>query len=90
MPRYLVDPRKVKVVEMKDGTRYTPSRAGWVSVAARHDDEMYRSGSRTDHHESQVLVTALSLQSSPSKECRTCGWSGWPWTATCGRCGEAY
>lgn len=89
MSRFRVDPRQVKGVVMRDGTTYTPSRSGFVTVASRHEDEIRRSGARRDAQESTITPTQLAVPGAPGRDCSVCGWSGWAWSEVCGRCGSS-
>jgi hypothetical protein len=87
MSRYRVDPRVVRVVQMKDGTRYHPTRDGIVSVRPEHEAEMAGSGARRGT-EVELDPVGLALPGGESRSCPTCGWDGWVWSVRCGRCGE--
>ena len=87
MARYRVDPRKVKVVQMADGTKYRPSADGYVSVSHRHEAEMDRSPARRDWRaEAQVEPVRMVAPGGEGRMCPTCGRSWWPWSLTCGKC----
>ena len=86
--RFRVDPRVVKTIQMADGTRYKPDSRGRVGVAARHEDEMARSGARSDYHESQLLAMPFTGVDIDGRICPTCDWVGFIWATQCGRCGE--
>ena len=87
MARYRVDPRVVKGVSMRDGTDYTPSRDGWVHVAAKHDSEMSTTHARRSHtSEAQVTTAILSGQGIVGRICPKCSMSCWAWQTNCGKC----
>ena len=89
MGRYRVDPRRVRVVQMADGTRYRPNRDGVVTVAPRHEAEMDRSPARTSWRaETQLGPLPLAASGGDGRDCPTCGRACWTWQMTCGRCGE--
>lgn len=91
MGRYRVDPRRVRVVQMADGTRYRPSRDGVVVVAPRHDAEMARSPARRSWQaEASIEPIRTAVVVPDGRDCPTCGWSGWAWSTRCGRCGEVF
>jgi hypothetical protein len=87
MSRYRVDPRMVRVVQMKDGTRYRPTRDGVVSVRPEHEAEMAHSGAL---HSNQVELApvGMSFPGAEERVCPVCGWTAWRWSVRCGRCGE--
>jgi len=87
--RFRVDPRKVHEVVMRDGTTYRPSPDGWVGVAARHEDEMSKSGARHDYYEAQIGTQSLVFAGGTGRPCGSCGFNAWAWSSTCGRCGTS-
>ena len=89
MPRWLVDPKAVKKIAMKDGAVYRPSASGVVSLSARHEAEMERSGSRHSFEEGEPLGPRLGVTDAGGWDCPTCRHVNWEWQQTCGRCGEA-
>jgi hypothetical protein len=87
--RYRVDPRVVHEVRMRDGTAYKPNASGIVTVDARHEREMDRSGARLSWRaETQIGAVGVAVHGVDGSTCPTCGWSGWAWSVRCGRCGE--
>lgn len=85
-----VDPRKVKVVEMRDGTRYPVGRNGTVAITAgRHEKELADvPTSAYEVGETGFLAPGLGFIDVPGKTC-ACGFEAWPWQGHCPRCGEA-
>ncbi len=86
MPKYRVDPRQVREVQMKDGTRYPVSRNGWVGVGHQHEDEMRRSPVLTGNEEGQASVASIIMPGGDGPSCPNCGFAGWRWQTTCPRC----
>ena len=86
MPRYRVDPRTVKIVQMKDGTRYRPDHSGWVSVGHQHEDEMRRSPVLSGNVEGEASGVAIMMPGGEGPSCPNCGFAGWRWQTSCPRC----
>lgn len=86
--RLRVDPRKVTVVEMRDGTRYRPGRNGTVNLRPEHADEVARFG-RPDAGETGFLGPSLGRLDLPGRACPTCGRDFWSWQTVCPRDGSA-
>lgn len=78
--RYLVDPRRVQKVQMKDGTQYPVGRDGHVVITrGDHRAEMDRCGEDGAGH-----ATTFGGQGLPCP----CGHVAWPWQRECPRCGQ--
>jgi hypothetical protein len=87
--RYRVDPRAVKVVEMKDGTQYPVSRAGLVHVdRSDHVREMEKGASRF-HDFGAASVERLALTGFGAGKTCLCGFNAWPWQRKCPKCGAS-
>lgn len=88
MPKFRVDPREVKKVQMKDGTVYTPDRRGYVSVSHRHEDEMAHSRAPRERKGQDLDYLVLAMPGGAGKSC-VCGFTAWTWQTVCPRCGSA-
>lgn len=86
MPRYRVDPRTTKSIEMKDGTRYRVPASGVVSVSHRHEDEMRRSPTLEGNVNGGMIGLALAMPGGTGPTCERCAFVGWPWQTECPRC----
>ena len=82
--RYLVNPKLVRRISMKDGTSYRVPPSGHVTVKPEHDHEMAASPAVGDYH----APIALAMPGGSGRVCAVCGWVGWDWTEKCGRCGD--
>ena len=89
MGRFRVDPKLVREVRTKDGTRYRPDQNGYVGIAHRHERELERSDARSDHHEARLEPVRLTVPGFRGKTCPVCQFEAWPWARTCGRCRTA-
>ncbi len=86
--RYRVDPRKVKSVQMRDGTTYEVSRNGYVSIDRNdHLDQLRRRGTDALNAEQVLESPTLMVHLPDGNVCPGCGFSAWPWQRSCPRCG---
>jgi hypothetical protein len=83
MPRYRVDPRQVKAVEMKDGTRYRVPPSGVVSIGHQHEAEMNRSPVLEGNVKGDAMTMSLAMPGGHGPTCPTCGFVGWAWQRVC-------
>jgi hypothetical protein len=83
-----VDPRKVKHVEMKDGTRYPVGRNGTVAITRPDHERAVEHGmGQHDMAETGFLRPRIGFVSTGRKDCDACGFGAWPWQTVCPRCG---
>jgi hypothetical protein len=82
----MVDPRKVRLVEMRDGTKYHVGRNGAVALSADHSAEVAKYGQQLG--ETGYIGPTLGYVDLPGRTCG-CGFTAWPWQHECGRCGAA-
>jgi hypothetical protein len=85
--RIRVDPRRVKVVEMADGTRYPVGRNGTVAIdRPDHAAAVEHGMGQHDVAETGFIRPRLGFMATGRKDCR-CGFTAWPWQDACPRCG---
>lgn len=90
--RLTVDPATTRGVRMRDGTTYPVGRDGHVVITdPAHVAEFRRRppdarGARASDY--AVDLASIGPIAAPGRDC-PCGWSGWAWSTTCGRCGAA-
>ncbi len=86
--RFKVDPRKVKRVEMTDGTRYDVGRNGTVQIdRPDHLDQLRRRSTDALNAERILEPVRLTAPRMAGRSCAGCGFAAWPWQRTCPRCG---
>jgi hypothetical protein len=86
--RLRVDPSKVKVITMRDGTRYRVSRNGIVSISPAHEAELKNSPILHDVAETGAIGPGIGHIETRGNECGACEFNAWPWTKVCPRCGH--